>query len=97
LGKNDKKLLFKNNSEGLGIEKYKIMLIKVRVFAGEKTEELIKKSDDSYIIKVREKAERGEANKRVREILADCFKVNEGKVKLIKGGKRPNKIFEILN
>lgn len=73
------------------------MLIKVRVFAGGKAEELIKKSDDCYIVKVREKAERGEANRRVREILADYFKVNEGKVKLIKGGKRPNKIFEILN
>ncbi len=72
------------------------MLIKVKVFPGEKKEELTKKSEDSFVIKVSAKAERGMANERVREILAAYFRVVEGKVKLVKGGKRPNKIFEIL-
>lgn len=72
------------------------MLIKVKVFAGERKEELIKKSENGYVIKVKVKAERGEANKRVKEILSSLFKVPEGKIRLIKGGRRPNKIFEIL-
>jgi len=71
------------------------MLIKVKVFTAEKKEEFIKKSEDSYIVKVKAKAERGEANKRVKEILSSSFKVPPAKIKLIKGGRRPNKIFEI--
>lgn len=72
------------------------MFIKVRVLVDEKKEEIIKKSEDTYLIKVKAKAEKGEANNRVREILSDYFQVLLGKVKLIKGGKKPNKIFEIL-
>lgn len=72
------------------------MLIKVKVLVDEKKEEIIKKSEDTYLIKVKAKAERGEANNRVREILSEYFQVPLGKVNLIKGGKKPNKIFEIL-
>jgi len=72
------------------------MFIKVKVFTEEKEEGIIKKSEDSYVVRVRAKAKRGEANGRVREILAGYFGVGEGKVRLIKGGKRLNKIFEIL-
>lgn len=72
------------------------MLIKVKVLVDEKKEEIIKKSEDTYLIKVKAKAERGEANNRVKEILSEYFQVPLGKVKLIKGGKKPNKIFEIL-
>lgn len=72
------------------------MLIKVKVLANEKKDEIIKKSEDTYLIKVKAKAERGEANNRVREILSEYFQVLLGKIKLIKGGKKPNKIFEIL-
>ena len=71
------------------------MLIKVKVFVGEKKETITKKAEDSYVVKVKAKAERGEANARVREILAGVFKVPEGKIKLIKGGRQPNKIFEM--
>ena len=72
------------------------MLIKVKVFPQSKEDSIIKKSEDSYVVGVREKAERGEANKRVKEILAEYFQVSPGKVRLIKGGKKPNKIFEII-
>lgn len=73
------------------------MLIKVKVTPESKKDEIIKKSEDSYFVKVREKAEGGMANMKVKEILASYFKVSGGKIKLIKGGKRPNKIFEIKN
>jgi len=49
------------------------MLIKVRVQAGAKKEKLIKKSEDTFEVAVRERAEQGKANKRIREVLADYF------------------------
>jgi hypothetical protein len=71
------------------------MLIKVKVQAGVRKEELVKKSEDAFEVKVREKAEKGMANKRTREILAKHFKVSLSKIFLIKGSKEKNKIFEI--
>lgn len=71
------------------------MLIKVKVFSGSKIETVEKKLDDSYIIRVKTKAERGEANRRIIEILANYFHLPPGKIRLIKGGKKPNKVFEI--
>lgn len=72
------------------------MFIKIKVFPNEKKDSIVKKSEDAYIIKVREKAEEGKANQRVKEILAEYFKIVPGKIKLVKGGRRPNKIFELL-
>lgn len=72
------------------------MFIKVKVFPGEKKEEIVKKSEDSYVIKVSEEAKEGRANERVKEILSAYFGVVPGKVRLIKGGKRQNKIFEVM-
>jgi uncharacterized protein YggU (UPF0235/DUF167 family) len=73
------------------------MLIKVKVVPEAKNNEIIKKSEDSYFVKVREKAEGGMANQKVKQILSDYFKITEGKIRLIKGGKRSSKIFEIKN
>jgi uncharacterized protein YggU (UPF0235/DUF167 family) len=44
---------------------------------------------------VKEKAEEGRANRAVIKVLADYFRVDELKIKLIKGFKERNKIFEI--
>lgn len=71
------------------------MLIKVKVFPGSKKEEIIKKSEDSFEIKVKEKPQRGQANKQVFDILSFYFKIPKSKVRLIKGFKERNKIFEI--
>lgn len=71
------------------------MLIKVKVWVGEKREGIVKKVKDSFEVRVREKAEQGRANRQVRELLAGYFKVKENKVKLIKGSKQRNKIFNI--
>lgn len=71
------------------------MYIKVKVFPRSKKDELVKKSADSYTLCVAEKAERGMANRKVSAILARYFKVPVSKVRLVKGGKTPNKIFEI--
>jgi len=71
------------------------MLIKVKVFPNSKVEEIIKKSDDEYIVKVKDKAEQGKANKRVKKLLAVFFFKNEDKIILIKGSNQQNKIFKI--
>ena len=71
------------------------MLIKVKVFPNSKKEEIIKKSEDSFEVKVKEKPEKGRANKEVVRVLSCYFKIPESKIKLIKGFKKRNKIFEV--
>ncbi len=72
------------------------MLIKVKVFPESKKEKIIRKKKDSFEIMVREKAKEGKANKRVINILSAYFKVPESKIRMIKGGKQRNKIFQII-
>jgi len=71
------------------------MLIKVKVFPNSKKEEITEKSEDSFEVKVKEKPERGVANRGVIRILSSYFKTPESKVRLIKGFKERNKIFKI--
>ncbi len=71
------------------------MIIRVKVFPDSKRNEIIKISENSFEIKVREKPVKGEANKKVIKILSDYFKVPESKIRIIKGFKERNKIFEI--
>lgn len=71
------------------------MLIKVKCHPSSKKELFEKKDENSFEIYIREKPERGEANKKVFEILAQYFNVKASKIRLIKGVKSPNKIFEI--
>jgi len=72
------------------------MFIRVKVFPGSKKEEIIESSESSLEIKIREKPERGEANKRLILVLASHFKVPKSKIRLIKGFKQRAKIFEIV-
>jgi len=71
------------------------MFIKVKVFPDSKKEEIIKKADDRFEIKVKEKAKNGLANKKVIEILSKYLNVPEEKLILVRGAKQRNKIFEI--
>ena len=71
------------------------MLIKVKVFPNSKKEGIVKKSEDSFEVKVKEKPLKGKANKAVIKVIALHFKIPEGKIKLIKGAKQRNKIFEV--
>ena len=72
------------------------MLIKVKVFPNSKKQEIIKKSEDSFDVKVKAKPIKGEANREVIKVLALYFKIPESKIKMIKGFKQKNKIFEII-
>ncbi len=71
------------------------MLIKVKVSPGAKSEEIKEKTKDSFEIKVAEKAENNLANKRVVEVLARYLCIPRSKIRLIRGGKKRNKIYEI--
>jgi len=71
------------------------MLIKVKVFPESNRKEIIKKSEDSFEVKVKEKPIMGLANRGVIKILSSYFKIPESRIKLIKGLKKRNKIFEI--
>lgn len=72
------------------------MLIRVKVFPKSKEEEIIKKSKNSFDIKVKEKPERGLANMATISLLAYYFEVPREKIRLIKGFKERSKIFEII-
>jgi uncharacterized protein (TIGR00251 family) len=73
------------------------MLIKVKVFPCSSENEIVKKSEDSFEVSVREKPVMGLANRAVINLLSDFFKVSEKDVKLIKGFRERNKIFNINN
>ena len=69
------------------------MYIKVRVTANAKVEKLTKKSDDHFIISVREKAEANQANKRIIEIVGGIYKTK--KVRIVSGHHSPSKILAV--
>jgi len=71
------------------------MFIKVKVFPDSKKDEIVKKADDRFEIKVKEKAKNGLANKKIIEILSKYLNVPEKKLILVHGAKQRNKIFEI--
>lgn len=71
------------------------MYIKVKVNAGVKAENIEKKSENSFILGVKEKAERNMANKRVCEIIANEFNVSVKLVRIVNGHHSPSKILSI--
>lgn len=73
------------------------MLIKVKVVPEADEAKVIKRAEDEFKVKVKEKPERGEANKAVNRVLTNYFDLNEGDIRLVKGGKRRNKIFKVPN
>lgn len=72
------------------------MLIKVKVFPGSKKEEVIKKSDDSFEVRVKARPVKGEATWETIVALARYFKIPSSAIRLVKGAKQRNKIFEII-
>ena len=63
------------------------MLIRVKVFPSSKKEGIIKKTENSFEIRVKEKPIKGLANKAVLEVLSSYFKIPESEIRLIKGFK----------
>lgn len=71
------------------------MYVKVKVFAGVSKESVLLLGDNRYEIKIKEKAERNMANKRVVEIIAELYKVPVKKVKIFSGHHSPSKLLSI--
>ena len=71
------------------------MLIKVKVFPNSKKEGVEKKKEDSFIVKVRQKPIEGMATKASIAAIASFLKIPREKIRIIKGQKERNKIFEI--
>ena len=71
------------------------MYIKVKVQAGAKKEDIKKKKEDTYIISVREPAERNLANIRICQIMASLFNVSVKNVRIVSGHQSPSKILSI--
>ena len=71
------------------------MFIKVKVFPNSKKIEIIQKSKDSFQIQVKEKPLMGRANKEAIKVLSSYFNIPGSNIKLIRGAKKRNKIFEI--
>jgi len=71
------------------------MFLKVRVKVGSKKEEIIKKDEETFLISVKEKAKRNEANLRVRQIISCLYGVSTKKIQIIKGHQSPSKLLRV--
>jgi len=71
------------------------MLVRVKVFPNSKKEGIVEKSEDSFEIRVKAKPVKGLANRAVINVLSSYIKVPASKIRLVKGFKERNKIFEI--
>lgn len=71
------------------------MYIKVKVFPGQKREELKMVSENRFEARVREPAERNLANKRIKELMASHFSVPTGKVRIVSGHQHSSKILSV--
>ncbi len=72
------------------------MYIRVHAHPGERREKVEKIKDNEYRISVREEAERGEANDRIKIILAKELGVEMKSLRLKTGRNSPSKLFELI-
>lgn len=73
------------------------MYIKAIVTAGARKEQFVKKSEDTFEIFVKEKAERNMANKRVVELVSEYFAIPKGRVRIINGHHHPHKLISVMD
>lgn len=69
--------------------------IKVRVSAGAKTENVEEIGSDVFKIRVAVAPEKGKANERVAELIAEYYKISKSKVFLVSGATYKEKVFLI--
>lgn len=70
------------------------ILVKTKLFSHENK---IEKHNNELIAFIKKPPEKGKANKAIIKLLARYFKTAINNIKLIKGHKQKNKIFEIKN
>ena len=71
------------------------MLINVKVTANAAKNEVIKKSDTEFIVKITTAPEKGKANKKVVALLSKYFKIKKSDISIEKGHTSSKKIIRI--
>lgn len=71
------------------------MYLKIKVFPNSKKQEVIKKSADSWEVKIKAKPTAGLANAEIKTLLAEELNISANKIRLIKGARQRSKIYEI--
>ena len=72
------------------------MLINVRVSTNAKQVQVTKIDNDSYEVRIDERAIEGRANNRLLEILSKHFGVPKSRITIIRGAKSRDKLIEII-
>jgi len=68
--------------------------INVKVIPNSKTEEVVKEGD-RFLVRVKEPAKEGKANRAVIKLLAAYFKVAKSSIIILSGLKNKNKVIEV--
>lgn len=71
------------------------MYIKVMVVANAKKESFVQKSENSFIASVKEPAERNLANKRMLELVAGQYGIDQKKIRIVNGHHHPSKLLSV--
>ena len=72
------------------------MFISIKVITNAAKNEIIKKGKGEFLVKVTATPERGKANKRVLECLAEYFNVSKADILIVKGKYNSKKIINII-
>jgi len=73
------------------------MYIKVKASANQKKEKVEKIDNDTFVISVKEKAEKNQANKRVLELVGRELAVPQSTIQIVTGHHSPSKILFVRN
>jgi uncharacterized protein YggU (UPF0235/DUF167 family) len=71
------------------------MLLSVKVFPQSKKEEVAKRSNDSFEVRVKERPEKGLANRAAVKALAAYLNIPGSRIELVRGFKNKNKTFKL--
>ncbi len=71
------------------------MYIHVRVFTEARSESFVQTKDLFFAARVKEKAVRDEANKKVAELVAAHFGIPTKSIRIVSGHRTPGKLFSI--
>ncbi len=71
------------------------MLVKVKAKPRSKKEGVKKLAENYFEVRVKQPPEKGRANERIAELLAEYFDIPKSRVRLVRGETSKEKVFEI--
>lgn len=72
------------------------MFINIKVITNAAKNEITEQAKGQYLVKVTATAERGKANKKVMELLAEYFNVSKIDILIVKGKYNSKKVLNII-